>query len=275
MWKDNEKAPIWEFLGWVLLISVICGGVLFFLEPYSIAFVQERKITAGYIAYAILGIFVSTPNPMLAAYITLWRHRKISSVREFCKLIFQNTNNIKTVIITALFCLAAIGVAARYGIPTGSPWYLFIFALPVMIIGGGVEEIGWRGFLQPALEKRFPFPIAALIVSIIWLVWHLPIWFMPTSNHYGDSLTGFAITIFIWTFIAAAIYKVTKSVFACVMYHAFINAIGAVYDWNALFDTFPNQTGIYIYYAAALIVSICLWVYAGRYQSRMGGNPPD
>ena len=46
------------------------------------------------------------------------------------------------------------------------------------------------------------------------------------------------ITIFIWAFALAALYKATKSVIACAIYHSFMDAIGAVYDWNLLFDAF-------------------------------------
>ena len=69
----------------------------------------------------------------------------------------------------------------------------------------------------------------------------------PTSNHYGDSIIGFGITIFIWAFALAAIYKSTKSVIACALYHAFIDTIGAVYDWNALFDGFPGNVSTNVY----------------------------
>ena len=43
-------------------------------------------------------------------------------------------------------------------------------------------------------------------------------------------MIGFGITILIWAFALAAIYKATKSIIACAAYHAFIDAIGAVYD---------------------------------------------
>lgn len=36
------------------------------------------------------------------------------------------------------------------GALTETPWYLFSHCLPIMIIGGGVEEAGWQGLL--------PFP---------------------------------------------------------------------------------------------------------------------
>lgn len=264
MWKDNEKAPVWEFLGWVMLISVVSGIIILILEPYSIAFAKDGTLTAGYLFYATIGILFTTPNPMIATYIVLKRHKKIRSVKDFCKLILHTRNVMATVFITAAFCAAVLCIAIIYGTRTGSPWYLFIIALPVLIIGGGVEEIGWRGFLQPALEKKLPYPIATILVSAIWFTWHLPLWIEPSSNHYGDSLIGFAITIMVLSFVESAIYKATKSVFACVMYHTFINSIGAVYDWNALFDTFPNKIGVNVYYCIALATSIILWVLADK-----------
>lgn len=264
MWKENEAAPVWEFLGWVLFISVISEIVILILEPYSILFAKNHILTAGYVIYAIVGIVFTTPNPMIATYIVLKRHKKISSVKDFCRLIVHTENFTKTIFITAIFCGAVLLAAIFFGVRTGSPWYLFLIAFPILIIGGGVEEIGWRGFLQPALERKFPFTVATLMVSIVWFSWHLPLWLEPSSNHYGDSLVGFAITIVVWAFIGAAIYKATKSVIACVIYHAFVNTIGAVYNWNALFDTFPGKNGMIVYRCVALIAAIILWYYADR-----------
>lgn len=255
---------MWEFLGWVLLISVVSEILILILEPCSILFSKNHILTAGYVAYAIIGIVFTTPNPMIATYIVLKRHRKISSVKDFCRLIVHTENIIKTVLVTAAFCAAALTAAILYGTRTGSPWYLIIIAFPVLIIGGGVEEIGWRGFLQPALEKKFPFPVATLLVGVLWISWHLPLWLEPSSHHYGDSLIGFAITFVVWAFVGASIYKATKSVIACVMYHTFINDIGSIYNWNALFDAFPGKNGMIVYRCAVLIAAIILWVLADR-----------
>lgn len=264
MWKSAEKSPIVEFLGWLLLLWAFVTTMNFILEPYSVEYIESGRITAGYVLYAIIGFFVDTPTPMIATIIVLIHHKKISSIKDFFKLVIYTGSLKKSILITGIFCAAALCAAVIFGIPTGAPWYLMFAALPLMIIGGGVEEIGWRGFLQPALEKKFPFPIATLLVAIIVYIWHLTLWFLPSSNHYGDSLTGFAIMIFVWAFIGAAIYKATKSVFSCVVYHAFINTIGAVYDWNALFDKFPNESGMYIYFTAVFILSICIWVFADK-----------
>lgn len=264
MWAENEKTPVWEFLGWVLLLSVVSEIPILILEPCSILFSKNHILTAGYVAYAITGIFFTTPNPMVATYIVLKRHKKISSVKDFCRLVLHTENVMRTLLVTAAFCAAALTAAILYGARTGSPFYLFIIAFPVLIIGGGVEEIGWRGFLQPALEKKLPFPAATLLVGVLWFSWHLPLWLEPSSNHYGDSPIGFAITIVVWAFAGASIYKATKSVIACVMYHAFINSIGSVYHWNALFDAFPGKNGMIVYRCVVLTAAIILWMIANR-----------
>ena len=67
-----------------------------------------------------------------------------------------------------------------------------------------------------------------------------------------------------WAFALAALYKATKSVFACAVYHAFIDAIGAVYDWNALFDPFPGGIVVNLYRVLILVCSVLLWLCAER-----------
>ncbi|MGJ5818606.1 CPBP family intramembrane glutamic endopeptidase [Paludibaculum fermentans] len=37
------------------------------------------------------------------------------------------------------------------------------------------EEIGWRGFLVPALAQRYSFTATAVLSGFIWAAWHVPI----------------------------------------------------------------------------------------------------
>jgi len=118
--------------------------------------------------------------------------------------------------------------------------------------------------LQPQLEKRMRFLPATVLTAAIWCIWHADLWFDPTSNHYADSFLGFAITILVWAFALAALYKATKSVIACAVYHAFIDGIGAVWDWNVLFDTFPGDGACWFYRLIVLAFSIGLWYWADQ-----------
>jgi len=41
------------------------------------------------------------------------------------------------------------------------------------IIGAIGEEIGWRSFLQPTLEKKYSVFVSSIIVGLIWGIWHM------------------------------------------------------------------------------------------------------
>ena len=263
--KDAGLNRMLWYLILVVLLSAFCFLTLnVWLLPYSIAFKETGKMTAGYLLYAVIGILFSTPTPFVAVLIlSLFIER--NGLKDMFSRIFRTEKKLKTVLITGGFCLMALVYALMYGTPNGQPWYLLIGGFIIMLPFVGIaEETGWRGVLQPELDKKMPYPFSVILTALIWFVWHLPIWFDPTSNHYGDSVIGFGITIFIWSFSMAAIYKATKSVIACCVYHTFIDSIGAVFDWNALFDPFPGSVPANVFRAVWLISSVALWFIADR-----------
>ena len=223
----KAKSDIFLYLLLILAFWLFTFVTLnFWLKPYSIEYEQTGRMTAGYFAYAVIGMVFSTPAPFLSVLIlALFRER--IGLKAFFGRIMHTEKKLKTTLLTAGFCFAALLFALLCGTPNGSPWYMLPLGFLVMIPFVGIaEEAGWRGFLQPELEKRIPFPLSVLTVAVIWDVWHLDLWLDPTSNHYGDSFIGFSINILVWAFALAALYKATKSVSACAVYHAFIDAIG-------------------------------------------------
>ncbi len=253
------------YLFLVILLTAFCYVTLdVLLLPYSIEYSQTGEMTVGYFLYAAIGLLFSTPTPFVAVLIISLFIEKIG-IRQMIRNIFLTENKLKTILITGGFCLLALVYALLFGTPNGSPWYMFPLGFLIMIPFVGIaEETGWRGLLQPELDKRMSYPFSVLLTAAIWFVWHFSVFIDPTSNHYGDSIIGFGITIFIWAFAMAAIYKSTKSVIACAMYHAFIDAIGAVYDWNALFDGFPGSVSTNVYRVVWLTAGVVLWLIADK-----------
>ncbi len=76
------------------------------------------------------------------------------------------------------------------------------------------------------------------------------------------------LTIFVWSFVSAAIYKATKSVLACAIYHAFIDSIGAIYDWNALFDAYPKTNAMLLYFGIVFVAAVIIWNIYDRREMR-------
>lgn len=207
---------------------------------------------------SVIGTLVGGFSPLYGTFIVLKRHSNGFSIHEFSKRILCTANKKKTIVITSVYCLLMLTVAILIGERTKFPWYIIIPAVPLMILGGGVEEVGWRGFLQPALEKKMPYILTVLIISFIWFMWHLPLWFISSSNQSSYDLIPYALQLLVNAFALATIYKVSKSTIACVLYHAWGNAIGALYEWN-MFATYPISPILFIYDFVVILASIIIY----------------
>lgn len=102
----------------------------------------------------------------------------------------------------------------------------FLFAL---LLGGGNEELGWRGFMQPRLQRSYSAVTAAIIVGIVWTVWHLPVQlFLPSLSALSttDQILMRVATVplailFAWLYNAA-----DGSVIIPMLFHAGWNSSG-------------------------------------------------
>jgi membrane protease YdiL (CAAX protease family) len=108
------------------------------------------------------------------------------------------------------------------------PWYLFVPLFLVMIAGGGLEELGWRGVAQPEMEPRLGRPAAAVLVGLIWSLWHVPLFVLPGVRQYGTDFPVFAIGLVGGALILAWLYGRTESILLCILFHAGWNAVAAL-----------------------------------------------
>jgi membrane protease YdiL (CAAX protease family) len=71
---------------------------------------------------------------------------------------------------------------------------LALLALTAVTDTGPIgEEFGWRGFALPCILTRRPPLAASLILGVIWGVWHLPTFFIPTLTQYRLSFPLFVL----------------------------------------------------------------------------------
>jgi len=75
--------------------------------------------------------------------------------------------------LTAALAVAA-GASVR-GTGDYTSWRaITFFFLSTVIIVGLFEEVGWRGFALPRLQLRLNAIWAALVLGVLWALWHLP-----------------------------------------------------------------------------------------------------
>lgn len=110
----------------------------------------------------------------------------------------------------------------------GTTFSLSTFAVTFMgqfLLGGGLEEAGWRGYLLPCLYQKHPILLSSASVSIVWIFWHLPYFLIPGSVQAGGSFFSYSIIGIVTGFLLTAIYLLTKSVLLCMLFHSWQNTI--------------------------------------------------
>lgn len=86
---------------------------------------------------------------------------------------------------------------AQFGLTNKLPGFKLLETALIWILTFGLgEESGWRGFLLPELCKKFSVKVSVLIVSVIWIFWHLPaFWFNENYMNMGFGAIGWAISL--------------------------------------------------------------------------------
>lgn len=200
----------------------------------------------------IIGVFVITWCCTVLMHITDYRtHRILYTVWDF----LENASPL----VCALFLLRNDLSTDRFirrffmGVPCRPVSYLiviflftaqflnfYLFRLPdtpltiqgffsvfagQLLLGGGLEEAGWRGYLLPCLYKRHHILISSSAVSILWVLWHLPYFFLPGTMQEEQNILSYSIIGLLTGFILTAIYLLTKSVLLCMLFHSWQNTI--------------------------------------------------
>jgi uncharacterized protein len=131
--------------------------------------------------------------------------------------------------------------------------YLLSFALVTVLGGPLLEEGGWRGFALPRMERLHGPLLASLILGILWALWHLPEFLVPswTAAMGGGSIvdiTLFTITAVTFTVVITWVFNNTRaSLLLAILVHASIDTFGgtlaAIFPAKAVTSAFPYMIG--------------------------------
>src|SRR5215470_5601173 len=162
----------------------------------------------------------------------------------------------------ALGFIALLATAITGGV-TPKHWFLIpsprLFGLAV---GPWGEELGWRGYAQPQLQKRIGALWASLMVGTIWSVWH----YWPVLTPAGGRLSEFLSPSF-GTWLG---YELANSVMMAWLYNSTRGSLPVAWAAHAglslgqsLIDKHPIPFGSFVltFWTAAALVGI-------RYGSR-------
>lgn len=122
----------------------------------------------------------------------------------------------------------------------------------VLFISNGLgEEYGWRGFALPRLEMSLSPLTAALIIGVIWSLWHIPLFFITGTTQQIIPFHEYALQTIVFSFLYSWIaHKTSYSVFAAALFHTVSNLSAAVLPFWTV------SAGRWIQFSILLIITI-------------------
>jgi membrane protease YdiL (CAAX protease family) len=97
------------------------------------------------------------------------------------------------------------------------------------LVVGFFEELGWTGFAQPRLRRRYGVLTTGLVMGLLWGTWHFPM-FAGTTDPKGTVPSAVLVAAFLFGWLPPYrvllvwVYDRTESLLMAMLMHAPISA---------------------------------------------------
>ena len=247
--KQNWK----KFLVFTFLLTYLCHGALAILNHLGII---QLLSFPGQVLYILGG---SSPTIMAFVVVHFYdseddKKAFYRSLVDFIQPLFYYAFAILAPIVLGLIYLLISFLSGNPAFTqVSSPLLFFVYFFPAIIFGG-IEEVGWRGFLQERFSNKFNPLILAIIIGLIWGAWHMPMFLIPDLGNTPAGLIPFILQGIIFSMVMTYLYAKTTSIPLVVFCHAAINAAGAI----GLLMPFENRIDVYLYLVIGLVLGTIL-----------------
>lgn len=149
-----------------------------------------------------------------------------------------------------------------------------LYLLFILVLTGGQEEPGWRGYLLPLLEAEHTPLVAALVVGVIWAVWHLPLFVIPGTTQADLSFPLYVPMVLALSVVLTWLTNVARgSVLPAMVFHAGVNAVLNYYPVGGAAGA-VSLTGNALLVGVVVVVGVATVAVAGPGlgASRAGGG---
>jgi uncharacterized protein len=165
--------------------------------------------------------------------------------------------------------LAVLGGLTLMFSPTFTPQFVG-FGIAAGVLAGFCEEIGWTGFAYPRMRQRFGWLPAALLLGVLWALWHLPVVdslgaASPHGRWWPEFFGAFAAVLVALRVLIAWTYTRTGSLRLAQLVHAsstgFLVILGAP-------GVTPAQEALWYALYAAVLAAVAATVVALQHRPR-------
>jgi len=214
---------IWSWTNWIIGLNYLSNGI-------------NQESIGKFITYFFIGVY----GPTIASIITTLIFDGISGLLALLKkmMLWNVPFKYYLYILVLPLVFVAIGILL-YSLFVGhigdfdkTAFYTIPTILLAGIYAGPLgEELGWRGFLLPEFQKIFPNLKSAIIIGIIWFIWHIPLFWAPFGTLVSGEpitflpvFTYFIMLICLSVIITWLVIHSKGSVLIAILFHLSINA---------------------------------------------------
>jgi membrane protease YdiL (CAAX protease family) len=244
-------------LSWTIWIPVALSGRDYQSSPYLLA-----------------GTLVGAFGPGLAAILINYIRWDMDRITDFRQRIYDFKRirpswYLIILLIWPVFHGISIGITTLLGESIPSSGFLSQLlakpnTIPLLIfmyfLQAGLEELGWRGYLQEQLGLIMNRSLSSLLVGVIHTIWHLPLFWVVGTNQMkmgfgGDFLVFVLFVISSSVLTAWCYYGNNRSIMAAALLHT---------TGNLSFDIFayaPSTTKHLVFVLVTSFTAILILVY--------------
>jgi membrane protease YdiL (CAAX protease family) len=291
------RQPFWSFYILAVLLSIFANAWMFGLVPNIGQVLNDAQEALGLNHFSVLvplsliftmplllPSFLFPTAPAVSAIV-------ISAIQGGGRAVKQlfgrfkpwrdgvsagQAGKIYLVIFVGAFVVMAIKILWAYGAGGEEAYQAALtklrFDTPLLFLGmffmasigdtgGLLEELGWRGYAFPLLQKTMRTPLhAALFLGVLWALWHFPRDVMPLlmGQPFSDFILGqltylpgpMALTVIIVYFFN----RTGGSIIPAVLIHGISNYLGDTVQAGEIYIRFSPHTVIEILIAILIIM---------------------
>ncbi len=234
----------------------------------------------------IISIFIDNPaactaamllgliSPAVTAVITVFTSGNTELKNDFKRKILgfyklKPLNLLLAVLVFSLIVCASILLSVLFGQSLSQFSFTEDFsftgagvgsALLTILLASVIEEIGWRGYGEDSIAQYCSWFRESVIFGCVWALWHLPLFWIPGTYHFGlrelgaGYMLNFLVSVAPMGFITTWVYvKNGRSMLASIIFHLFVNFVQERIAMTPI--TKCVETGVVVLAAVVVVVT--------------------
>jgi membrane protease YdiL (CAAX protease family) len=248
-----------KYVAWFLAIV--------FGVTWGLCLLLRMRAASGDLAIMLAWALPTVWSPTVAALLLTGLSEGSTGVRRELRRVTYRRGSGKWLAIAAAVPIATVltavlvSRAAGHAAPFTSAGQLPFMVGLELVAGPVAEELGWRGFLFPRLQRQFGTIAGAWVMALLWSLWHVAGIFFPGTPLQVAPIALFLTTVVLMgVFLAFVFDRTSGSVLPSMIAHLCLNVTlglgGAPPSSLALWWTMVSMLGV-----AALIATF-VWAKA-------------